>query len=37
MMKERYHSVPLFFFGNVPIYTKYFDMSYIPVFDSFKK
>ena len=29
MMKERYHSVPLFFFGNVPIYTKYFDMSYI--------
>ena len=29
MMKERYHSVPLFFFGNVQIYTKYFDMSYI--------
>lgn len=29
LMKERYHSVPLFFFGNVPIYTKYFDMSYI--------
>ena len=28
-MKERYHSVPLFFFGSVPIYTKYFDMSYI--------
>ncbi len=29
MMKERYHSVPLFFSETIPIYTKYFDMSYI--------